>query len=59
MTVDELKDYLTKLSDNGNGVASVTVANKSWNPITDRDDIVNVLTISWQSGGSVVVLQTD
>lgn len=59
MTVDELKDYLIRLSDNGNGSALVTVANKNWNPITEGDDIVNALVIEWKDAESIVVLQTD
>lgn len=59
MTVDELKDYFTMLSDHGHGNAHVTVANKSWNPVTESDDIVGALVIEWKDAESAVVLQTD
>ena len=59
MTVNELKDYFTRLADNGHSDALVMVANKSWNPLTDGDDICDCILLNWKDGESTVVLQTE
>ena len=59
MTVNELKDYFTSLADHGKADATVSVANKKWNPFTESDDIVEIVLLEWKNGESIVVLQTD
>lgn len=59
MTVNELRDYLTSLSDHGKGNSIVVVANKERNPITECDDIIDAVLLEWKIGDSRVVLQTD
>jgi hypothetical protein len=57
MTVNELIGYLTSLADHGKGNATVKVANKGWNPITDCEDITNAVLLEWKDAESTVVLQ--
>lgn len=59
MTVYELKTYLDKYSSNGYSDAPVFTANKEWNPVTDGDDIGEILFIERKDGTAMVVLQTD
>lgn len=59
MTVNELIGYLTSLADHGKGKAIVVAANKSWNPITESDDIADAVLLEWKDAESRVVLQYE
>ena len=59
MTVNELIGYLTRLADHGKGNATVAVANKSWNPITESEDIADAVLFEWKDAESKVVLQYE
>lgn len=58
MTVNELINYLLHYADKGNHGSVVVVANKSWNPITEADNIADVVFIETKSGDVRIVLQT-
>lgn len=57
MTVDELKDYLTSISDHGKGSCNVYVCDKDSNPMTECWDIVGAVQIDKMNDEYYVVLQ--
>ena len=59
MTISELRDYLARYVGEGKGDTRVAYANKSWNPVTESEDITNALFIEDKNGNCVIVLQTE
>ena len=59
MTVRELKEYLTSLSNDGYSDAPVVVANKNWNILKESDDICDCIFVNRKSGECLVVLLND
>lgn len=59
MTVDELRDYLTKLADEGHGDAPVYICGASENPVLVKQYIGNILLIKQYNGVRFVTLETE
>lgn len=58
MTIGELRDHLAKYTGEGKDDTPVVVAGKDWNPITESDEIAEILFIERKDGTSTVVIQT-
>jgi hypothetical protein len=59
MRVSELIAYLKKYADDGKGDADVVVAYKTWNPISEAEDIRSALFIETSDGECRIVFQTE
>lgn len=59
MTVDELRDYLSKLASEGHGDEPVYICNSSENPLFVKQYIGNILLIKQYNGARFVTLETE
>lgn len=59
MTISELIKHLNEYDISGKGDASVLIANKNWHPITEADDVVDVLFIESYKGVQSLVLLNE
>lgn len=59
MTVQELKDYLSKYTGEGKGDATVLICDMRDNPLTDGTQIKDAVFLEWKDGDCMFVIQTS
>ena len=59
MTVQELKDYLSKYTSEGKGDAVVLICDMRDNPLTDGMHIKDAVFQEWKDGDCTLVMQTS
>ena len=57
MTINQLRDYLSKYTDEGKGDAPVVVCRMSDNPLEVGKEIKDIVFQEWMGGDCCVVLQ--